>query len=348
MTLTTPDYYSRFKCIGSPCKHNCCIGWGVDIDENSAVKYLETGGKFGERLRKSMTVEDGYHTFIMNGRQCPFLNCENLCDIFINIGEDSLCNVCTEYPRFGTQYGALLEKGLGFSCEEAARIILSDTEPVSFVCSETDGEDEELEEEDRLLLEGLLRSRKTIIEILQKRSLSVGDRIAQALEYAKEVQEHINMNEPQNIPDTYSIKEIPPYEPEYKSVDAMLEFISGLEPMEDEWKEFVSDKRNRISSDETYKTGLNRLGKFEYVWEQIAVYFIYRYYLNAMYDFDALSKVKFAAVCTAMIRAMVSAYNNVSLEDIVEIVRCFSANIEHSSDNMDAVYDEIHFNPEWM
>lgn len=347
MILRTPDYYNKFKCIGSLCKHNCCIGWGVDIDEKSAQKYNSVQGSFGERLKNSMTIEDGCHTFIMNGERCPFLNEDNLCDIFINAGEDCLCNVCTEYPRFGTQYGGLLEKGLGFSCEEAAKIILSHNEPVYFVCSHFEGGEEEIQNEDKPLFDGLVKSRTVIFNILQNRLYSVWDRILQTIKYTQKVQEYINMNEPQGISSDYKPDIQGADEPDYKTVMSMLEFIAELEPMEENWKEIVLNVKNKLKNQAVYSELVEKINTPQYIWEQIAVYFIYRYYFNAMYNYDALSKVKFMAVCVVMIRAMAAAADNVSFESIIEIVRCFCANIEHSQDNMDAVFDEILFNPNW-
>ena len=76
--------------------------------------------QFGDRLRRYMNDEN---SFTLKNNRCPFLNDKNLCDIFINIGEDKLCTVCTEYPRFTETYGSLTEKGLGMSCESAAEFI---------------------------------------------------------------------------------------------------------------------------------------------------------------------------------------------------------------------------------
>ena len=35
MKIYVPDYYSEFSCIADKCSDNCCIGWEIDIDENS-------------------------------------------------------------------------------------------------------------------------------------------------------------------------------------------------------------------------------------------------------------------------------------------------------------------------
>ena len=39
MIFTKPDYYDTFKCKANLCTDNCCIGWEIDIDENTYEKY---------------------------------------------------------------------------------------------------------------------------------------------------------------------------------------------------------------------------------------------------------------------------------------------------------------------
>ena len=46
--------------------------------------------------------------------------------------EDSLSEVCTEYPRFTTEYPKTREKVLCLSCGEVGRIVFSDTEQIGF------------------------------------------------------------------------------------------------------------------------------------------------------------------------------------------------------------------------
>lgn len=44
-----PDYYERFHCIADRCRHNCCIGWEIDVDEDALAAYRTVGGEMGER-----------------------------------------------------------------------------------------------------------------------------------------------------------------------------------------------------------------------------------------------------------------------------------------------------------
>ena len=56
MKYIFPSYYKNFKCIGSECKHNCCIGWEIDVDEETAEIYKNVPGDFGKKLRENIKV----------------------------------------------------------------------------------------------------------------------------------------------------------------------------------------------------------------------------------------------------------------------------------------------------
>ena len=43
-----PTYFNEFVCIGGACEDNCCIGWEVDIDDESLEVYNSVGGEFGD------------------------------------------------------------------------------------------------------------------------------------------------------------------------------------------------------------------------------------------------------------------------------------------------------------
>ena len=40
MIESVPNYYDKFKCIADRCKHSCCIGWEIDIDDDT-MELLE-------------------------------------------------------------------------------------------------------------------------------------------------------------------------------------------------------------------------------------------------------------------------------------------------------------------
>ena len=122
MIYRTPEYCLDFRCIAGDCRDSCCKGWEIDIDSETAEKYAAISGEFGERLRRSIKN----NSFILTeDERCPFLNREGLCDIYINLGRESLCHICSEHPRYFEWFGSVKEGGTGLCCEASAKLILS-------------------------------------------------------------------------------------------------------------------------------------------------------------------------------------------------------------------------------
>ena len=125
-----PNYYKKFKCIADKCRHSCCIGWEIDVDEDTLDYYNTLDSELGDRIRKSIEG-DTPHFALGEGERCPFLNTRGLCDIISELGEGGLCDICRLHPRFCNFYDGFTEIGLGLCCEEAARIVLTETEKFS-------------------------------------------------------------------------------------------------------------------------------------------------------------------------------------------------------------------------
>ena len=58
MKIVVPDYYDKFICVADECNHNCCIGWEIDIDNDTYYLYENTIGNIGDKLRKHIAEED--------------------------------------------------------------------------------------------------------------------------------------------------------------------------------------------------------------------------------------------------------------------------------------------------
>ena len=143
MKLYAPSYYKRFRCIADRCEHSCCIGWEIDIDEDTLKKYNRLKDGYGALIKDSISIEGSPHFQLSDCDRCPHLDERGLCKIILNIGEDHLCDICREHPRF-YNYTSVAEVGLGMSCPEAARIILSspdyaDSLEIGHVNTEPDG-----------------------------------------------------------------------------------------------------------------------------------------------------------------------------------------------------------------
>ncbi len=328
MIKRVPKYFDSFRCVGKDCLDNCCIGWEIEIDTDTYEFYKSVGGAMGKRLKTD--IKDG--CFKLRDNRCAFLNDDNLCDIITELGEERLCTVCTEYPRFTEQYGGLIERGLGMACPTAAELIFKSD--VEFLEEEIEGETEEADEE---FLSRLLFARGKIFDILRG-GLPVGERIAAALCYAKSVQERINNN------DTFEGIEVRTNFDEFKNIPKeelekqMLDVFDGLEVMDRRWTlELENSKKNagEYPCENTF-------------YDKLVLYFVFRYFLKALFDCDVYSKARLAAVSFLMIRRMDAArlaQNGVfTFADRVEIAQIYSKEAEYSQDNIDALYDEFLFN----
>lgn len=133
MKLFAPQYYKDFKCIADKCKHSCCIGWEIDIDGDTLEKYRSLKNKYAKHIISSIDESSTPHFKLGKEERCLHLNKCGLCNIILNVGEEYLCDICREHPRFyhNTSYGR--EVGLGMSCEEACRLILSSNNYSDFV-----------------------------------------------------------------------------------------------------------------------------------------------------------------------------------------------------------------------
>ena len=124
MKLYAPQYYKTFQCIADRCEHSCCIGWEIDIDEHTLKRYKQLKNGYGTLIAKSIALDDTPHFRLGAHDRCPHLDERGLCRIILNVGEDYLCDICREHPRF-YNFTSVAEVGLGLSCPEAARIVLS-------------------------------------------------------------------------------------------------------------------------------------------------------------------------------------------------------------------------------
>lgn len=122
MRYCKPDYYEAFRCLAGKCPDTCCAGWQIYIDEDSLERYEQVEGPFGNRLKNSIDWQEG--AFFQCGRRCAFLNEQDLCDLYAELGEEALCETCTRYPRHIEEFEGLRELSLSLSCPEAARIML--------------------------------------------------------------------------------------------------------------------------------------------------------------------------------------------------------------------------------
>ena len=347
-----PTYYNKFKCIASECKDNCCIGWEIDIDEKSLNFYKNAGGEIGKKLSKEIEQGETSCHFRLNGERCPFLNEKNLCEIYISLGEKALCEICTEHPRYHEWYGDWKESGIGLSCEAAAKIIFTEETPTEFETIEIEEtNDEQINEFE---FSKIFLARETALKLLENKEFNLNQKLKLLLCFGEELQESLDFEDWENFEtiakeyrETEILKNIKlSQENENLNIKNLFEFLNDLEAIDESWK--ISLKNIEENFDEIINS-LEKIKNEFKIWEktlqQIAEYFIYRYFCKTYFDRDLLSKIMltiFSCVFIALLDGEKYLKNKkFTLEERIETAKLYSKQIEYCTENLDRLYESF-------
>lgn len=267
MKLVTPSFYKDFECIAGECPDSCCQGWEVDADKESLAYYKTISGEIRERIDTVLDKDEFNNTIfrLTKNKRCPFLNDDNLCDMHIAIGGEHTPFTCRTFPRFINDFGGTREMGISFSCPVASDMMWNLKEPFDFV-SEINSAPPSLNDIDAETYFFLLTSRKKAYSIVQNKNKPVKERLSELLDFGLELQ-----------------SELDDYDEGVNGID-FFEVFNNPEVINEEWVQKVNSAN---------KSGLVLDTKQN---ENIAMYFLFRYFLNAVYDLDVLSKIKMAVI----------------------------------------------------
>ena len=241
-----------------------------------------------------------------------------LCDIFIGIGEEHLSHTCDSFPRVKIEYGSFCERILSFACPEAARLMLREENAYADF-----GGDEELSLcEDGDYTSFLLKARTRSAEILLNRGLPFALRLADCLEFNAQVQSLLQGEEPAPL-DFEGAR--------FCGVSFIFDMHLGFEIMSGEWKSALGEAALNAES-------LVISEDFEKDFEKFALYYLYRYYLEAVNSGDVLYAMK-RIVCAYIVTGKLDAdfarrgYPYPRLR----VLQRYSKEVEHSYDNTEAL-----------
>ena len=317
MKLGKPDYYDRFRCLAGNCPDSCCKEWEVEVDTDSAAFYRKLPGALGDDLRHVLRCEDGKTYITIADRRCPMWRQDGLCRIQAELGEYALCKTCQEFPRLTHDYGDFVELGLELSCPEAARLILNGA--AAFVTEEVPGDGEA--EYDAEAMEILKTTRQQALALLDDSDRPVGQALALLLLYGCQAQGALDGGEAAPF-DPDAALETAAELAQPGNAAEILPFFRSLEILTDRWETCL---RTPAPSDWDSRT------------PALARYFVGRYWLQAVSDYDLYSRVKFMVISCLLLRQLGG--------DFVETAQLFSKEIENDADNMDALLDAAYDHP---
>ena len=393
MKVMTPHYYKDFRCIAGACTDTCCAGWDVDVDKNSYKYYKTVKGAFGKRLKSVMVPsQDGECTFTLKeGGRCPFLNDDNLCDLYIELGEDKLCETCAEFPRFINDYGNIREIGIAPSCKTAGELMFSYKDELTFDTVEDNSLIPEPNDIDAYTYMQLRQARIVAFGIISDRDISIFERLMLYLNYAKRIQKHLDAERdeliagvakrfcgpdyreklldklksrdtvlPDELQDGDTVKSTPKVRKLYgnrliKGLRHFFDDFKGMEVINPDWNIHVARVRQFLDglADDSelaavmkdYHAGSEA---FANEYEQLAMYYVYRYMLDAVNDYDVLLKAKNAVIGILAVDIMAAAnraagqqsdFRKPDFTMRVDIAHLYSRQFEHSYYNYE-VYRE--------
>ncbi|MEE0657280.1 MAG: flagellin lysine-N-methylase [Blautia hansenii] len=368
MYYRKPHYYDKFSCTAEQCPDTCCAGWQIVIDENSLEKYSNVSGDFGIRLLNSINWREGI--FEQYEKRCSFLNAENLCDIYKELGADALCDTCRLYPRHIEEFENLREFSLSLSCPVAAKMILQCQEPVRFLEEEDEKEEgeEDFEDFDFLLFDCLLEVREKLFSIVQNRTIPIEKRMYCVLKIAKNLQTALDeggLFERDFISDMelYLQEEIKEFSGGfYETVQVLRKDLLRLEVLREEWKANLKATENLFQKGEIwymdkrerYKAEIkNTIGQeqWDIYKEQLLMFFLYTYFCGAVYDDMIYSKGVLSVISVFWIEE-ITFWNwakderIIEEKNILETAYRYAREIEHSDENLNLL-EEIFDSDKW-
>ena len=304
MQIMAPDYYKKFKCIAGDCKHSCCIGWEIDIDSDTLEIYNNIKGAWGEKLKKVISYDgDAPHFITDSNDRCPFLNKEGLCDIITEFGEDGLCQICYDHPRFRNYFSDRVEMGLGLCCEAATELILNSSNDLSFIVLESDGKEGSPTAEESIVFS----QREQLFNLFKNREIPLKQTM-------------------QRVADEYNVI----FD---RDISSLVQTYRSLERLDPEWDEYLN-KTEQKSLDFDYILSLAER-KIPLQARNLLCYFTYRYFANEGLLKNQQGAVKFMLegiyFCLAV---ALSSCDDLNAKSFANVVRLFSSETEYSEENI--------------
>ena len=383
MKVLKPVYYGDFKCIANKCIDSCCIGWRVDIDKKSYKKYKKVNGEFSKKINESIVRNRSSNTDLqygkmkLNNNRCKMLNEDNLCNLYITLGEKYLCNTCKMYPREIKKYGDVYERNLSMSCPEVARYIINMKEQFSF-----NMEEENLSEldknyifnnkQDEKLYNLLWESRILAMEVIQFKEIDLWKRVVFLKLIVDKVQNRIDesnynnylellnilRSEITNINVINSLDNIPvALDIKLKFIQSILQAKNNQGSSNEKYSNLIEEYNalfEQVNTDENILDSIEKKEKEfntylkdkENILENLLIYLIYTYFMEALNTKDVNKAVTKIIINYVMIKTFLLARynkNNKELkeEDFVEVFYIFSRVVEHNSVFLNELYKNI-------
>ena len=320
MEIIRPSYYKDFRCLAGACPDSCCQLWEVEIDPETAALYRSLPGPLGEDLRRVLREEEGDCRLENCGDRCPMWREDGLCRIQAALGEEALSRVCREFPRLRQDYGDLLELGLEMSCPEAARLILSSDDWTLEHQTVPGGEEADYDTDCMAILR---QYRPAAFRLLRDRQYSVPQRLTLLLLYGYHVQALLDGAEPTDFDPAAALEEAGGFAAAEPDAASLFDFYRALERLTPDWDRLL--------------TAGPQPPRWEEALCRFAQYGVYRYFYQAVSDYDLVGRIKMLVAGCILTAHM--------HRDSIPLLQLYTKEIENDADNIDALLDGAYTAP---
>lgn len=331
-----PDYYEKFHCLAGSCPDSCCAaGWQIVVDDETAARYRAIPGEFGAALNGAMATDaDGDRVIDSANGKCPFWTAAGLCRIELELGHDAPCHTCRKFPRITQDYGDRIEYGLTLGCPEAARLILTGSAPWKLNCrkDDTPGEAVFFDQED---FQFLLDSRQILLDELWQET-SPGAAIRRLLLHSQWFQQKLDGEAPPPWEQVLSR-----FQPEHSAGSVTRQLLSihrELDILNPQWQRLLDAALAFPAPIPPVAAG--QMG------HRLAADYLYRYWPQAVNDWDCVSRMYLLAVnwlvVTALAGVHLARWGGEPTEVLLRLFCQYAREVEHDDENREAVLDALY------
>lgn len=331
MNIRTPSYWKEFACAMGACPDTCCRDWDIAVDDAVRAFYEQAPGALGDEVRA--LLRRGGDCFALDGAPCPLLSEAGLCRLQRAFGETALTESCALFPRFAEEYGALREWSLAIACPVAARLVLTAEAPAAFTLEKTDEPLSGTNDLDAALFYCLVRVRTAMFALACDRTWTFDTRLALLVLLAGRVQRKLERGKlaaaertlARFSPARWARKLEKRPRGDTSAMAQVLETLRSLDILSPEFAARLAAARPEA-----------RCATSDPAWENLLVYFLYRYVLKASVDGDLFGRVRAAAIGVLAIRAL-AAPGGGTVEAMVDAAYRYGREAEHDADNLSAL-----------
>ena len=339
MKIFVPDYYNKFKCIADKCSDSCCIGWAIEIDGATAEKYRCLEGDRKDELMATLDTSDGLCFKCDSSGRCKNLDQRGLCQIITRLGEDYLCQICRDHPRYFNCYHGRCEGGLGLACEVAADLVLSIDSLPEITTAESDDFVYLGEENHRFAF----LARDYFLSLLFDEGSTMEHRIGRlwSLSFAADeaLFDIICGTLDDDAPAEGLLSEIPEMPFDLSAfIKENLPIFRDLEVLTPDFSDRMDAAIEKATSTDGF---IKFLGENSAYLRNLTYYFIHRYLVSD--DICLSDNMTLAVSCALAVMSLVYASQDRTHAAFITEAKDFSKNIEYSTENIENLLEKIMF-----